>query len=216
MFIPLSAGEMDPGMAVERGVRATSGTETDNSAETPTFESLFAKYQPMVYSVGLRYLRTHQDAEDATQEVFAKVWKNLKAFNRGSSLKTWIYRIAINTCIDHGRQPWKRIDSWNLSSAESFCEQELVPQFVIEETAEGELLAEELRSQVSQAVALLRPHLQHVFVLKEVEEMSYDEIASLLGLSMGTIGSRLHRAKKALQDSLAGIMHGPALAGAGA
>jgi len=216
MLTQRCTGEMDSERVVEKAVPATSAPGIDLSAPAPTFESLFAEYQPMVYSVGLRYLGTHQDAEDATQEVFAKVWKNLKAFNRCSSLKTWIYRIAINTCIDHGRKPWKRVDSGSVSSAESLGGQEPAPQFVIEETAERQLLADEVRSQLSKAVGLLRPNLRHVFVLKEVEEMSYDEISSLLGLSMGTISSRLHRAKKALQESLTGLMPSPALAGAGA
>ena len=213
-FCAAGSGSRDAGKTTI--MQATSEPEIVGSPTMPDFESLFAEYQPMVYSVGLRYLGTHQDAEDATQEVFTKVWKNLKAFNRCSSLKTWIYRIAINTCIDHGRKPWKRIDGRSVNSSETVAEQELAAQFVIEETAEVQVLAEELCAQVRKAVARLRPHLRHVFVLKEVEEMSYDEISSLLGLSTGTISSRLHRAKKALQESLAGFMNGPALAGAGA
>ena len=216
MLIQPRNGQVDFEKFVDMAVSATSTPKDGLFEPAPTFESLFAGFYPMVYGVGLRYLGNHQDAEDAAQEVFAKVWKNLKDFNRCSLLKTWIYRIAINTCIDHGRKPWKRVDSGSVGSAESLGGQDLAPQFVIQETAERQLLAEEARSQLSEAVGRLKPHLRHVFVLKEVEELSYDEISSLLGLSMGTISSRLHRAKKALQESLGGFMAGAELAGAGA
>src|SRR3990172_9218688 len=102
MRIPLCTGAIDPEGAFKAAVAATAEPLNHRSMPAFTFESLFAEYQPLVYGVGLRFLGNHQDAEDATQEVFTKVWKSLKAFNRHSSLKTWIYRIAINTCIDHG------------------------------------------------------------------------------------------------------------------
>ncbi len=188
----------------------------DEHLSVPSFDSLFAEYRPLVYSVGLRLLGNPQDAEDVTQEVFTKVWKHLADFTHRSSLKTWIYRIAVNTCIDHGRKPWKRMDGQSAGSATGVGEILISPQFVIEETAERRLLAKEKAAALDQAVSRLRPHLKDVFVLKELEEMSYDEISSLLGLSMGTISSRLNRAKKALQESLGTLMRGPALDGAGA
>src|SRR5215510_3718536 len=65
-----------------------------------SFEELFAEYYPLVYGIGLKFTGSPEDAEDITQEVFTKVWKNLEAFNHNSSFKTWIYRIAVNVCID--------------------------------------------------------------------------------------------------------------------
>jgi RNA polymerase sigma-70 factor (ECF subfamily) len=166
------------------------------------FEDLFAEHRSMVYAIGLRILGTHEDAEDITQDVFTKVWKNFGAFNNASSLKTWIYRIAVNTSIDHGRKPWKKL---NLKATHITIEGEDSPEdalLVDPETAEGRLLAREKVVTLEKAIGSLRPHLKDVFVLKELEEMSYDEISSVLGLSMGTISSRLNRARKALQESL--------------
>src|SRR6266567_4766232 len=74
----------------------------------PSFEELFGEYQPLVYGIGLKFTGNPEDAEDITQEVFTKVWKNLGAFNHQSSLKTWIYRIAVNVCIDSSRKPWRK------------------------------------------------------------------------------------------------------------
>ena len=197
---------------------AEMNLQTSGSAQPsalPSFETLFAQYQPLVYSVARRFLGSPQDAEDVAQEIFTKVWRNLGSFNRNSSFKTWIYRIAVNTCIDYSRKPWRMIDSRSAGHEECVGTRPEA-RFVTLETAEGQLLAEEKAVLMRKAVAHLRPHLQAVFVLKELEELSYDEISSLLGLSMGTISSRLNRAKKALQESLRTLVPRPALAGAGA
>ena len=176
--------------------------QTEQPFQSWTFDRLFAELHPLVYGIGLRILGTHEDAEDAAQEVFTKVWKGLEHFNHDSSLKTWIYRITVNTCIDHGRKPWKKID---LQAAALDTEDglDLADSLLVSEaTAEVDLLEKEKAATLSRAIGELRPHLKDVFILKEVEEKSYDEIASILGLSMGTISSRLNRARKALQESL--------------
>jgi RNA polymerase sigma-70 factor (ECF subfamily) len=176
--------------------------QSEPPMESWSFDRLFAEFHPLVYGIGLRILGTHEDAEDASQEVFTKVWRGLEHFNHGSSLKTWIYRITVNTCIDHGRKPWKKID---LQVAALDVEDEGNPtdsSLVSEATAEANLLEKEKAATLSKAIGELRPHLKDVFILKELEEKSYDEIASILGLSMGTISSRLNRARKALQESL--------------
>ncbi len=185
-------------------------------ASLPSFEILFDQYQPLVRSVARRFLGSPQDAEDAAQEIFTKVWRSLGSFNHNSSLKTWIYRIAVNTCIDYSRKPWRTAGSRDVEHEGYIGSPRSDIQFVTLETAEGQLLAEEKAVLMREAVAHLRPHLKAVFILKELEEMSYDEISSLLGLSMGTISSRLNRAKKALQESLRSLVPGPALAGADA
>jgi RNA polymerase sigma-70 factor (ECF subfamily) len=170
------------------------------SAEVPTFEELFAEYQPLVHGIALRYLGNPEDAEDATQEVFTKVWKNLEAFNCNSSLKTWIYRIAVNTCIDHGRKPWKKLDQRSTGIDDSLEDSEITALIIDDETAERKLIAKEKAAQVRTAITRLKPHLKTVLVLKDLEELSYDEISTQLGLSMGTISSRLNRARRALLE----------------
>ncbi len=164
----------------------------------PQFEELFAQYQPLVYRIALKFLGNPEDAEDVTQEVFTKVWKSLEAFNYSSSLKTWIYRIAVNTCIDHSRKPWKKIGLRSTGLDETLEEDETAALVSSDESAEGKLIAKENAAQVRKAITRLRPHLKAVLVLKDLEELSYDEISSVLGLSMGTISSRLNRARKAL------------------
>ncbi len=164
----------------------------------PQFEELFTQYQPRVYRIALKFLGNPEDAEDVTQEVFTKVWKSLEAFNYSSSLKTWIYRIAVNTCIDHSRKPWKKIGLRSTGLDETLEQEETAALVSSDESAEGKLIAKEKAAQVRKAITRLRPHLKAVLVLKDLEELSYDEISSVLGLSMGTISSRLNRARKAL------------------
>ncbi len=188
--------------------------EPTESQHFQSFDHLFAEYHEMVHSIGLRILGTHEDAEDLTQEVFTKVWKGFDSFNHASSLKTWIYRIAVNTAIDYGRRPWKRVDLCGTAPGCEGEEDANLPLLVSPDTAEGNLLAREKVATLSKAIARLRPHLKDVFVLKELQELSYDEISAILGLSMGTISSRLNRARKALQESLRSFTRPRGLAGA--
>jgi RNA polymerase sigma-70 factor (ECF subfamily) len=176
--------------------------QSGQSAATWSFDRLFGEFHPLVYSLALRILGVHEDAEDAAQEVFTKVWKNLEKFNHSSSLKTWIYRITVNTCIDHGRKPWKKIDLQGTILDGLDQGEPAEAPLVSEATAEKSLLKKEEAATLSKAIEELRPHLKDVFILKELEEKSYDEISSMLGLSLGTISSRLNRARKALQESL--------------
>ena len=170
--------------------------------QDPSFEELFVEYQPVVYGIGLKFTGNPEDAEDITQEVFTKVWKNLASFNFNSSFKTWIYRIALNACIDFSRKPWKRHAKQTPGLNESIEQGGRIHLPSDEENAERKLISREKIAQVRAAISKLKPHLKSVIVLKDLEEMSYEEISSVLGLSMGTISSRLNRARKALQTAL--------------
>jgi len=188
-----------------------SGSGADNldqnfqravGALPPTFEELFTEYRSLVYNVCLKFTGTPEDAEDVTQEVFTKIWRSLEDFQRQSALRTWIYRIAMNTCIDHSRRPWRRFRHRN-TTLEDILDQGKQKRYLSrEETAEGKLLAKEQAAQLRRAITRLKPHLRAVLVLKDLEELSYDEIATILGIGIGTISSRLNRARKALQEQL--------------
>jgi RNA polymerase sigma-70 factor (ECF subfamily) len=173
-------------------------------ARPVSFEELFTEYYALVYGIGLKFTGNPEDAEDITQEVFTKVWKSLSAFNYNSSFKTWIYRIAVNVCIDSSRKPWRKYghQTTELDAAVPDGEEIRIPSN--EETAERKLLEREEAARVRKAVSRLKPNLRAVLVLKDLEEMSYEQISSIMGLSLGTISSRLNRARKALQNALEG------------
>jgi len=195
----MQAGEL---LLEDRDATAGQGCSgnCDQALSPPSFETVFYRYQPIVYGVCLKFMGNPQDAEDLTQEVFTKIWKGLAAFNYSSSLKTWIYRIAVNTCIDHRRRPCARIDLHS-TTIDDTLESGAVDTLVSPgESAEHRLIEQEEAARVRRAITRLRPNLKAVLVLKDLEELSYDEISSVLGLSMGTISSRLNRARKALME----------------
>ncbi len=177
---------------------------------TLSFDDLYAEYRPLVLRIAVRILGSADEAEDVAQEVFTKVWKGIKDFNHEASLKTWIYRIAVNTCLDHSRKPWKQSGVADTRLDDVLWQIEGSGRLSIDDTAERRLLAREKSALLRKGVARLKPHLKAVLVMKELEEMSYEEISSHLGLSLGTISSRLNRARKALQETLESLT--PALA----
>ncbi len=179
-------------------------------AHRPTFEELFDEYRPLVLRVALRILGNADDAEDIAQEVFTKVWKGIGEFNHESSLKTWIYRIAVNACLDSARKPWRRFDIDGASLEDALLWPVADGSLGHHETAERSLLVKEKSALLRKAIGRLKPHLKAVFVMKEIEEMSYEQISSRLGLSLGTISSRLNRARKALQEAFESLS--PAMA----
>ncbi len=168
---------------------------------TPSFEETFTEYQPLVYGIALKFSGSREDAEDIVQEVFTKVWKSLDEFNFSSSVKTWIYRISINTCIDYSRKSWRKYGAVS-GPQERPQAQSDASSLRGGGDAERRLLSKEVAGQVRRAITRLKPHLKAVLILKDLEEMSYEEISSVLGLQTGTISSRLNRARKALQSIL--------------
>ncbi len=159
------------------------------------FEIIVKKYQDRIYNL-CRYLLEHQqDAEDAAQEVFIKAFQKLKDFRPESSLYTWLYRIGVNTCLDHKRklrtEPLK-----NESQAED------LPS--TEPSQEVRYRSKEIGLAIQLALDQLSKPSRAVIVLKEIEGLSYEEIAEVLNTSVGTIKSRLSRTREELRRILRG------------
>jgi RNA polymerase sigma-70 factor (ECF subfamily) len=156
------------------------------------FEELFTKYRDRVHAIAFRITGSAADALDVVQESFALVFRKLQSFRGGSLFSTWLFRIVVNCSIDlrrrAGARPtvdWERIDD---------------EQFVDEAASPREhASARELGDQVQQAISLLSPKLRVILALRYLEDMSYDELAATLGLSLGTVKSRLARAHLALE-----------------
>jgi len=162
------------------------------------FEEVVLKYQDKIYNLCRHMLQNAHDAEDAAQDVFVKAYQNLNRFKPEASLLTWLYRIAINTCIDYRRKPF--FESLFKSSKEG-------DEFVVDSPADSpspERLYES--KQISNAIQLaldrLSEKLRTVIVLKEIEGFSYHEIAEILDISTGTVKSRISRAREELKELL--------------
>jgi len=172
------------------------------NGEESAFEGLVLKYQDRIYNLCRHMLGDPHDADDAAQETFIKAYKNLKTFRPEASLYTWLYRIAVNTCIDHKRRPF--FESLFKRSYEG-------EDFAIEQESalpSPERLYEAKQTGVAIQLALkkLSDKLRTVIVLKEIEGLSYEEISDVLDVSIGTVKSRISRAREELKGLLKEFM----------
>ncbi len=169
--------------------------ERFKDGDPSTFEPIVQTYQDRIYNLCRYLLGNHQDAEDAAQDVFIKAYRNLKDFKPEASLYTWLYRIGVNTCLDHKRklrpEPLK-----NESQAEDLPSTEPSP--------EVRYRSKEIGQAIQAALDQLSKPSRAVIVLKEIEGLSYEEIADVLNTSVGTIKSRLSRTREELRRILRG------------
>jgi RNA polymerase sigma-70 factor (ECF subfamily) len=158
------------------------------------FRRLFERHKDRVYSVALYFFGGDEaTAADVTQQVFLKLFTRIKQFHGEAEFTTWLYRLTTNTCVDEHRKR-RRV--------QQFGEGVEMPEPRERKTQEDRLARAEVKRAVERAVAALKPKLRVVMLLKYFEEMSYEEIAGVLGLSKGTVASRLNRGHKVLARKL--------------
>jgi RNA polymerase sigma-70 factor, ECF subfamily len=169
--------------------------EACQQGDPDAFRLLFEAHRDKVYSIALRFTGEESAAMDIAQEVFLKVLGRIHSFRREARFETWLYRMAVNTCLDHQRRRRRLIpliEDWLEAVRPS------------KPSALTDLLREEAQGQVREMVARLAPEHRMVVVLRYTEGLSYEEIAEVLGCSKGTVASRLNRAHKILERRLAG------------
>jgi len=165
------------------------------------FELLVRKYQYKIIQLVSR-LVGDGDAPDVAQETFIKAWRALKGFQGNSAFYTWLYRIGINTAKNHlvaqGRRPSGQ-DNIDVSDAEQYGHTEYLSDV---DTPEAVALTEEIKSQVAATIAGLPPDLRQAITLRELEGLSYEEIAEVMNCPIGTVRSRIFRAREAIDAVL--------------
>jgi len=163
------------------------------------FRALFERYKDLVYSVAFRYSGEQSAAEDIAQETFLKALVGIRAFRGESGLKTWLYRLTVNSCLDQKRRR---------NRLTPLVDEALSILRAPDLTAFDDLLRAELSTRVRAVVATLHDEHRMLIVLRYTENLSYDEIAAVLGCSTGTVASRLSRVHKVLARRLARIAGG--------
>ena len=169
------------------------------------FDVLVIKYQAKILKLIMRYVRNPADAMDVAQEAFIKAYRAAPSFRGDSAFYTWLYRITINTAKNHlvaaARRPLQY--DLNTDNAEQF---ENFAKLRDLDTPEGLTLSEEIRQTVNQAIADLPEDLRTAIILREIEGMSYEEIAQTMECPVGTVRSRIFRARESIDKRVGPLL----------
>jgi RNA polymerase sigma-70 factor, ECF subfamily len=176
--------------------------------ERGAYDLLVLKYQHKVVKLVMRYLRDPADAEDVAQEAFIKAYRALPQFRGDSAFYTWLYRIAINTAKNALAARDRNPVSFELDTQNNDESDGLVNRLRDPETPEGLALTEEIRDTVNHAIESLPEDLRTAIVLRELEGLSYEEIAASMDCPVGTVRSRIFRAREAIDKRLREVFDG--------
>ncbi len=175
-------------------------TELQGGSDT-AFDWLVTHYHTAVYNLMLRMIGDAGDAADVTQEVFLKAFRGIGGFRQGSSLKTWLYRIAIREALNHRRWWWRHRRQQTSIDAETEDSAPLDLQD-LRATPFDELAAREIQAAVRQALKSVPGVFRSAVLLRDIEGLSYEEVAEVLDVSVGTVKSRILRGRRALREVL--------------
>ena len=161
------------------------------------FEKLVTEYEKAVYAIAQRMTGNAEDAADMTQETFIKAYNSLSSFRGDSKFSVWLYRIANNVCLDFLRSKNRR-PTVSLSAEDDDGEETQLD--IADESQSPELLLESslTRDAVRRGLDSLPPDYKQILLLREIQGLSYEEIAAALGIESGTVKSRIFRARKRL------------------
>jgi len=165
------------------------------------FDLLVLKYQHKVISLVRRFVKDYAESEDVAQEAFIRAYRALANFRGDSAFYTWLYRIAVNTAKNHLAAKGRRPPATDLDAEDA----ELLLQgegLTEKATPENELLRDEVQQALFLALENLSEDLRMAIKLRELEGMSYDEIAEIMGCPIGTVRSRIFRAREAISQQL--------------
>jgi RNA polymerase sigma-70 factor (ECF subfamily) len=184
-----------PGDEAELMTELRSGSEA-------AFDWLVTHYHGPVYGLVAGMLSDSNDAADVTQEVFLKAFRGIRAFREGSSLRTWLYRIAVREALNQRRWSWRHLRGQSSmdATAENGC-----AALEIEDTALSpfdELAGLEVQRAVQQALRGVNEVFRTAVILRDLEGLSYEEVAEIMEVSVGTVKSRIMRGRRALREAL--------------
>jgi RNA polymerase sigma-70 factor (ECF subfamily) len=175
--------------------------------EEQAYEELINRFQQPVYALALRLLDRPSEAGDVVQEVFLKVFRNIGNFRGQSTLKTWIYRITVNEA--HNARRWffrhrRREVDLDCSPEDTRNWKENIPDGG--RSPYDQAFGSEQQLMVEAALEKINPIFREAVVLRDISDLSYEEIAEVLGVSLGTVKSRILRGREALREELAGAL----------
>lgn len=172
--------------------------------DSRAFEQLVVKYQNKIYALAYRYMGNEEDAYDMTQEAFIKAYRSLRSFKGKSSFSTWVYRVVTNVCLDELRRRKRRIIALPLDEPLATKDGDEVEKEIMDPSPTADILYEqkELSQYIQNALNQMKPDHKATVILRDVMGFTYEEIAQILNCNVGTVKSRLSRARRELQKKL--------------
>jgi len=164
------------------------------TGDMEAFEKIYRRYHHRIYALCLRMIRNATQAEDLTQEVFIQLFRKIDTFRGDSSFSTWLHRLAVNQVLMHFRKP-------NVKS-EQTTEDGTLPIRIVRGTENPGRMAQIDRISLNEAISQLAPGYRAVFILHDVSGYEHEQIGQLLGCSVGTTKSQLHKARMKLRKLL--------------
>jgi RNA polymerase sigma-70 factor (ECF subfamily) len=174
------------------------------------FDYLVTYYHASVYNLVYGILADSADAADVTQEIFIRVFRGIHGFRRGSSLKTWLYRVSVRQALNHRRWCWRH--HRNQISIDVENEEGRSPALELhdaEATPFEQLAAQEVQATVRRALAQIPALFRSAIILRDLEGLSYEEVAEVLEVSAGTVKSRILRGRRMLKEILDPLLSAP-------
>lgn len=169
--------------------------------DTVAFEELVLEYQNKIYALSYRYMGNEEDAYDMTQEAFLKAYRSLRSFKGDSSFGTWLYRVASNVCLDELRRRKRRVIAFSLDEPLATREGDELEKEIKDTALTPDLVYEnkELGTYIQNLLDQMKPEHKSAIVLRDVMDLTYEEMAEVLDCSIGTVKSRLSRARTAFR-----------------
>ncbi|QCX32510.1 sigma-70 family RNA polymerase sigma factor [Caloramator sp. E03] len=164
------------------------------------FETLILSYEKKIYNLCYYMLKNMEDAKDASQEVSLKIYRSIQKFKGESKFSTWVYRITYNTCMDYIKRRKEELSFEDILNSEGH----------IESKVENVIENRELQHDIKNCILRLSNDFRTIIILRDISGLSYQEIADVLGIEVGTVKSRLNRARESLRNELikCGIVRG--------
>ena len=173
--------------------------EGDESA----YKNLLENYRGAIYNLIYKMVRNKEETEDLVQEAFMKAFKALPSFNEEYAFSTWLYKIAVNNCIDHMRK--KKLQTYSINKPVQSKDGELDREFPdTSMSPDKSILSEERASIIETAIDELPENYKTAIILRHSEEKSYEEISKILNIPLGTVKARIFRAREMLKKKLKG------------